>query len=73
MVTDDLWGRYGSHRGCLCVGCLEDRMGRKLKHTNFIDVPLNTDQGRHRSERLKDRLQSPQVNSTPKPERTHHK
>lgn len=29
-VTSDLWRRYGVGKGMLCIGCLEERMGREL-------------------------------------------
>lgn len=56
MVTDAIWEAYGPPtNGVLCIGCLEDRMGRQLQHDDFKDVPLNTDD-RPRSDRLRDRL-----------------
>jgi hypothetical protein len=30
MVTDELWHQAGDVQGYLCVGCLEDRIGRDL-------------------------------------------
>jgi hypothetical protein len=56
MVADAIWERYGPTDGCLCIGCLEDRMGRRLQPDDFKDIPLNNDRGRCRSERLRDRL-----------------
>lgn len=56
MVTDAIWDTYGPPtNGLLCIGCLEDRMGRQLQPDDFKDVLLNT-HDRHRSERLRDRL-----------------
>ena len=56
----------GRHDGYLCIGCLERRLGRKLTHDDFMDVPINTmtefyRPGRttlqiFRSERLRDRM-----------------
>jgi hypothetical protein len=41
MVRDKTWRKARMKRGCLCVGCLEARLGRKLKAADFIDVPMN--------------------------------
>jgi hypothetical protein len=51
MVTDDIWDTYGPPHGCSCIRCLEDRLGRQLRPSDFKDVPLNTDD-RLRSDRL---------------------
>jgi hypothetical protein len=42
-VRDHVWKRagMGSHAGCLCIGCLETRLGRRLKPKDFPDNPLN--------------------------------
>lgn len=57
IVTREIWEQYGpkKNEGCLCIGCLEDRMDRRLVPGDFTDVPVNTDGG-HRSERLRDRM-----------------
>lgn len=31
----------GQHDGMLCIGCLEARLGRKLKPADFTNVPIN--------------------------------
>ena len=59
MVIDRLWDRYGPTDGCLCIGCLETRMGRRLQPDDFKDIALNTKPDRYRSERLSDRLNQP--------------
>lgn len=43
MSTDALWSRAGmkTHGGMLCIGCLEERVGHKLKSSNFKECPLN--------------------------------
>lgn len=43
MVSDACWKRSGMKRygGFLCIGCLEQRLGEKLKAINFRDCPLN--------------------------------
>ena len=56
MVHDEIWDRHGPVRGCLCIGCLEDRVGRRLRPEDFTDAPINGDRGCHQSERLRDRL-----------------
>jgi hypothetical protein len=53
MVNDDVWeqawsGRRKSYHGklpgteILCIGCLEERIGRTLTLHDFIDVPANS-------------------------------
>jgi hypothetical protein len=42
MVRDALWLRANPEGvGKLCVGCLEARLGRRLKPRDFIDSPVN--------------------------------
>jgi len=43
MVSDACWKRSGMkpRGGMLCIGCLESRLGQKLKAINFKDCPLN--------------------------------
>ena len=43
MVHDEVWAAAGiePNGGCLCVGCLEKRLGRKLWSGDFRDVPIN--------------------------------
>jgi hypothetical protein len=38
MVRDAVWKQAGiePYGGCLCVGCLEKRIGRKLKPKDFV-------------------------------------
>jgi hypothetical protein len=58
MVHNEIWEKFGPPKvtGCVCVGCLEDRMGRQLCPADFTDVPLNTDPEYYKSDRLRDRL-----------------
>jgi hypothetical protein len=52
MVRDAVWARAGMEPwgGCLCIACLERRLGRKLKPKDFSrDDPINWLRG---SERL---------------------
>ena len=34
-VREVIWKRAGTPDGCLCVGCLEQRLGRRLKPKDF--------------------------------------
>lgn len=62
MLRSDLWrGLTGSRYGYLCIGCLEARLGRRLRLDDFMLCPLNCmiDAGtfhRASSARLRDRL-----------------
>jgi hypothetical protein len=43
-VTNEVWKAAGmeAYGGCLCIKCLEKRLGRKLKPQDFrLDSPLN--------------------------------
>src|SRR5262245_60987275 len=52
--ADLTWGTLAC-AGCLCIGCLEARLGRLLCRDDFTDVELNTRE-EFRSPRLRDRL-----------------
>lgn len=43
MVHDPVWAAAGiaPNGGCLCVGCLEARLGRHLDADDFANVPMN--------------------------------
>ncbi len=43
MVTDACWARagMGAYDGMLCIGCLEQRLGKQLQPRNFKECPLN--------------------------------
>jgi hypothetical protein len=67
MVHDRVWADAGiaADDGCLCIGCLERRLGRRLWPEDFKDVPLNSldpvwqREGKafaYRTRRLTDRL-----------------
>jgi hypothetical protein len=55
MVADAIWDTYGPADGCLCIGCLEHRMGRRLRPGDFLNAPVNGEHERQ-SDRLRDRL-----------------
>lgn len=66
LLHDELWKLHGPESGCLCIGCLEGRMGRRLCPSDFKDMPINTDNEYH-SERLRDRLTGASVNNPGNP------
>jgi hypothetical protein len=41
MVRNSLWKRHAEDASMLCVGCLENRMGRRLRPADFTDCALN--------------------------------
>jgi hypothetical protein len=41
LVQDDLWARTGISKGFLCIGCLEQRIGRQLRPDDFSTSPVN--------------------------------
>lgn len=41
MIQHDLWASTSAGRGMLCVGCLEEKIGRRLEPADFIDCDLN--------------------------------
>ena len=43
MVYYDVWQQAGmsTEGGMLCIGCLEDRLGRRLTACDFTDAPVN--------------------------------
>lgn len=53
MVHDGLWPNDAV---MLCVGCLEDRLGRKLTYRDFTNAPVNRLNFGTKSARLIDRL-----------------
>lgn len=57
-VEEDVWqqAKTGELDGMLCIGCLEQRIGRPLTPADFIDAPVNYEGGFPHSDRLKNRL-----------------
>jgi hypothetical protein len=41
MVLDPIWEEHGVGKGMLCIGCLENRMGRELTPADFNEYPVN--------------------------------
>jgi|SRR6516162_9561785 hypothetical protein len=59
LVLENIWDNYGCGDGMLCIGCLEKRIGRKLRTTDFVQCHMNTiGYGGGKSHRLVDRLTS---------------
>jgi hypothetical protein len=67
MAKDDVWeqawsGRRKSWHGkatgheILCIGCLENRIGRTLTNLDFTRSPINNAADEHKSDRLRNRL-----------------
>jgi hypothetical protein len=58
MVADEVWQQSGLeyHDGKLCIGCLEERLGRQLNSSDFIWCLLNVKALLFGSERMQDRL-----------------
>jgi hypothetical protein len=41
-VTEKVWRKAGNLGACLCIGCLERRLGRRLRPKDFVkDDPFN--------------------------------
>jgi hypothetical protein len=56
MVRDTVWKQAkGPAAGMLCIGCLERRIGRRLRRADFLPCALN-DGSFPQSRRLKARL-----------------
>jgi hypothetical protein len=47
LVDEQVWEKAGMKPmgGCLCIDCLEKRIGRRLNRTDFPDHELNTTPG----------------------------
>lgn len=58
MVHDAIWAQVGMqpHGGMLCIGCLEDRLGRMLTNLDFTAAPVNSGFFCDQSARLRDRI-----------------
>ena len=65
MVTDQVWlaSGLGLDDGMLCIGCLEQRLGRMLHARDFTDVPINqvADMTDDASARFLNRLRNYQI------------
>ena len=68
MVQNDIWKTYGAGGVMLCIGCLEERMDRKLRRQDFIDLPINEINPEAQSLRLQDRLSTEPSKAAPSAE-----
>lgn len=71
MVRPDIWQKYmKGHKGSfICIGCLEQRMGRRLQPSDFTHAPINHldkigGYENKQSPRLRDRLGKPPITTT---------
>ena len=59
MVHKELWLTANPQdRGMLCIGCLETRLGRKLRSSDFTKYPINSPSFFTQSARLRNRIRS---------------
>ena len=57
FIHTPLWlSVVGSKTGMLCVGCLEKRLGRKLRRNDFTNAWINDPRYGPKSQRLMSRL-----------------
>lgn len=58
MVHDHVWNSVDmyAYSGMLCIGCLENRLGRELTPSDFPKYPVNDKWFSKKSERLLNRL-----------------
>jgi hypothetical protein len=58
MLFDMVWRiAVPEDKGMLCIGCVEERLGRKLSPEDFSICPLNEEgYPQPRSDRMKDRM-----------------
>lgn len=60
MLLDEIWKATGIHNlgGFLCIGCVENRLGRRLEPQDFSTCVLNAGwpPGLTNSKRLKERM-----------------
>lgn len=57
FIKTDVWlSVVGSIKGMLCVGCIEDRLKRKLVSSDFTDATVNNPKFEPKSQRLMQRM-----------------
>ena len=57
FIRTDLWLKaMRTIRGMLCIGCLEKRLGRELRKSDFTDAFINSPEFEPKSQRLMERL-----------------
>jgi hypothetical protein len=72
MVQNDVWKACGAGDGILCIGCLEKRIGRKLRRQDFTHPPLNEINLETESLRLRDRLSTEPSKAAPSSQAGRH-
>lgn len=62
MVHNEVWLSVvkSTRAGMLCIGCLEDRLGRQLTPKDFTEFPINAMP--ERSQRMQDRVGTLPIN-----------
>lgn len=55
MIHNHIWDSVAKFKEMLCIGCLENRLGRQLVPSDFTDAPINHGYF-EQSERLKSRI-----------------
>ena len=58
MLEDEVWSSCAPKTGMLCIGCLEERLGRELKGSDFNNSYLNRPRTAPQSLRLRERLEN---------------
>jgi hypothetical protein len=56
MVLEQTWRKVAKRNETLCIGCLEKRLGRRLKPADFWYYPVNYDGQFPQSQRLQSRI-----------------
>ena len=60
-VHDEVWLKaHPDDWGMLCIGCLEERLGRVLTRHDFPDYPVNDENVFYQSDRLRNRIKGEQ-------------
>lgn len=55
MIHNELWDSLNV-QGMLCIGCVENRLGRRLNKDDFTDCPLNHGTVTYMAEELRERI-----------------
>jgi len=59
MLRDEIWALiHSSPVGMFCIGCAEERLGRRLVRSDFNDSFVNNPKLHRMSDRLRDRLKA---------------
>lgn len=55
-IENDVWNTVVKPQECLCIYCLEHRLGRELESKDFTDTPCNDIHRFEASETMQDRV-----------------